>query len=1083
MPAFILHCLALKARHPLLCIVPDADTARYLYSDLRQFSHNTPQPLLFPAGRKSPYDQELIADSTPLVHRADILQQLEEDDHKLLITCVDAIIERVPTPSTTREETLSVTVGVNIDPEQLVERLVARHFERVEFVERPGELAWRGGIIDVYPFSGDYPIRMEFFGTEIESLREFDARTQRSVSHLDTARLVPNLTHHSNTGQTFTSLFQYLPANTIVVTFDGAQFESLADTHFSHVTTLYTESGATGIAPAQWYLKGEELSQHLSQYSRLYMGAFCEPHTGTTLTLPARPQPVFNSRLEPLRTQIVQNKKEGIDTFILCDSKDQKLRLADLLEDYRVGFLITSLHKGFEFPDLNLAVYTDHEIFCRYHRPTINRNKRRGGMPLRELRSLQPGDFVVHTDYGIGRFTGFQKITVRNKQQEALRIHYAGDDVLYVNVNALSKLHKYKGKDGHTPRLTKLGSGQWERAKARTKKRIKVIARDLILLYAHRKAIKGFRYSPDTIWQREMEASFAFEDTPDQAIATQMVKQDMEDTAPMDRLICGDVGFGKTEIAIRAAFKAVQEGRQVAILVPTTVLARQHYETLRKRLARFPVHIEMLSRFRKPSEIKHTIADLKRGSVDIVVGTHRLVSKDVAFKELGLLIVDEEQRFGVGVKERLRQMRVNVDTLTLTATPIPRTLQFSLMGARDLSIINTPPPNRQPIVTEIHSFNKNLIRDAILYETSRGGQVFFIHNRVHSIDSISAMLRELVPGIRIQVAHGQMKAAQLEGVMMKFVDRTFDVLVATTIIENGLDIANANTIIINQAHHYGLAELHQLRGRVGRSNRKAFCYLLVPSVHALTRQAQQRLRAVEELSNLGSGFQIAMRDLDIRGAGNILGGEQSGFIAEVGYETYHRILDEAVQELRTEEFRELFGNTPVNLRIEASVDVSVDAFIPDSYVANHLERLSLYRRISETGTIPELHMLRAEMKDRFGTLPEEADHLLCAAEMKIHAHQLRLPRVLFRNQRLFLQLPEQNADPEFYEQRFPALLNHLGELGQHYVLKESKQKKLRAIIQKVTTLEAARSILENLVQDQALASPSPCRNTISEAAL
>ena len=560
-----------------------------------------------------------------------------------------------------------------------------------------------------------------------------------------------------------------------------------------------------------------------------------------------------------------------------------------------------------------------------------------------------------------------------------------------------------------------------------------------------------------------MEASFEFEDTPDQATAAEAVKADMEASVPMDRLVCGDVGFGKTEVAVRAAFKAAQEGKQVAVLVPTTVLARQHYETFKKRLNRFPVRVEMLSRFRTAAELKAIVKDVKNGKVDIAVGTHRLVSKDVQFKELGLLIIDEEQRFGVGVKERLRQMRVNVDTLTLTATPIPRTLQFSLMGARDLSIISTPPPNRQPILTEIHSFDKDLIRDAVIYEISRGGQVFIIHNRVQSIEEFSAMLRDLVPDVRIQVGHGQMKPARLERVMIGFIDKKFDVLVSTSIIENGLDISNANTIIIHNAQRFGLAELHQLRGRVGRSDRKAFCYLLVPSIHTLTREARQRLQAVEEFSDLGSGFQIAMRDLDIRGAGNLLGGEQSGFIAEVGYETYHKILDEAVQELRYEEFHDLFKDAPAPQPDETTVDIAADAFIPEFYLSNHLERLSLYRRLSEAATDEALGEVRTEMTDRFGPVPAEVDNLLRAAEIKLLAQSLRLPKVLFKNKRLFLEMPTQDADPHFYQQVFYPLLEKLNDLDRRFVLRETKSKKLRAIIQDVLDLAAARSVLKKLM--------------------
>jgi transcription-repair coupling factor (superfamily II helicase) len=655
-----------------------------------------------------------------------------------------------------------------------------------------------------------------------------------------------------------------------------------------------------------------------------------------------------------------------------------------------------------------------------------------------------------------------QHIEVRGKTQEVVRVLYQNDDVLYVNVNALHKLHKYKGKDGHQPTLTKLGSGQWERIKTRTKSRVKDIARDLIKLYAERKQARGHAFPEDTVWQRELEASFLFEDTPDQASTSESVKQDMSSPVPMDRLVCGDVGFGKTEIAVRAAFKAVQDGKQVAVLVPTTVLAAQHFRTFTARLRAWPVQIEVLSRFRSTADIRESTQRIATGKADIAIGTHRLLSKDVKFKDLGLLIVDEEQRFGVSVKEKLRKLRVDVDTLTLTATPIPRTLQFSLLGARDLSIIATPPPNRQPIETEIHTFDKDLIRDAILYEVRRGGQVFFIHNRVQSIESMADTLRMLVPDVRFRVAHGQMKGSALEKVMMNFVDGKFDVLVCTNIIENGLDISNANTIVINRADRFGLAELHQLRGRVGRSDRKAFCFLLVPSIHGLTREARQRLQAVEEFSDLGSGFQLAMRDLDIRGAGNLLGAEQSGFIEDIGFETYHRILDESVQELRSEEFGDLFADAATPPSGETSIDVEADAYIPETYVSNRLERLNVYRRISEAEKEDEIDGLRSELLDRFGPVPEIVENLLLSVIIKALAHRLRLARVVFKNERLFLAFPQPEEDAHFYDAVFQDLLKRLSELSHRYVLKESRSGKLRAIVQEVPDLDAAHRILAEL---------------------
>ncbi len=1053
LPAFLLAFILEEVRRPIVAILPEPDAAQNLYGDLVELASDPYVPLLFPPTGRCGGDPERLSNTAPLVQRSDVMTQLAAGFSGLVVTSIDALVEHVPLPSVAAQQITTLHTGDEIAPRQLILRLLEQDFERTDFVEASGELAWRGGIIDIYSYTGSYPIRLEFFGDEIESIREFDPRTQRSVSQRDSVRIVPNLQHiDPDGGVKFTSFFHYVPQNTLLAQFDSSLFAE-------RVVSLNPSEDEPN---EQRQPDNASLVATMARYCRISFGSFGERLADSTFSIESRPQPAFAGNLDRLRQHIRANAARGADTYVLCDSHAQKERLGDLLEDevesYRLHVAVESLHHGFE--TVKLAVYTDYEIFGRHHRPAIRKRRILGGLRQDELRRLQPGDFVVHTDHGIGKFAGFHKITVRGKRQEALRILYAGDDVLYVNVNALHKLHKFKGQEGHQPRLTTLGSGQWERTKKRTKKRIKDIARDLIKLYSKRKATHGYEFSPDTVWQREMEAAFPFEDTPDQVNAAHAIKLDMEATAPMDRLVCGDVGFGKTEVAIRAAFKAAVDGKQVAVLVPTTVLARQHYETFKRRLASFPLRIEMLSRFRATKELSKSIRAMAEGTVDIAIGTHRLVSKDVRFKDLGLLIIDEEQRFGVRVKERLRQLRFNVDTLTLTATPIPRTLHFSLMGARDLSIISSPPPGRQAVATEIHTYDAKLIQDAILYEISRNGQVFFIHNRVKSIDKAAATLRELVPEARILVAHGQLRPTDLERIMMGFIDHKFEVLVCTTIIENGLDIANANTMIINQAQRFGLAELHQLRGRVGRSDRQAYCYLLVPSVHALTREARHRLQAVEELSDLGSGFHIAMRDLDIRGAGNMLGGEQSGFIAEVGFETYQTMLDEAVGELRSEEFEHL--SVPARPRTETAVEVEEDAFIPESYVSNHLERLSLYRRITELQSKAALGELRDEILDRFGTLPPEVEHLICAAAIKLYAQRLRLPRVLCRNQRLFLQIPAADSDPLFFDTVYSPFLERLGSLEHRYVFKESKRGKLNVIVQNVCSLSDALSLLETL---------------------
>lgn len=1096
-PSFLTAAVHTSAVRPIVCLLPDDDAAAFFCSDLQQILGTEDGVLLLPVSDNRPFDPEHMPDPAPTMARGDILQRLKDGFSGILVCSIAAFIERVPPVDSIRDASFDIENGMVIDPEVLIERLVGQGFTRTEFVEAPGDLALRGGILDIFPYTGNFPVRIEFFGDEIDSIREFDIHTQRSVSRRTSARIVPNLEAGAVVAGTRVPVSGLLSEEALIVQLDGAAALEAAEELFKE-RQLQREAALSGsVAPkvsdgydddldddlddetsidsskthglpevADLFLSAQSLQHVLLPFDAIHFGTF-QDTADETIQVGAQPQPGFSSRIALLRNRLLENDQKGMETTILCDNRGQEARLMELLEEDveagRVRLKTESLHRGFELPDRHMAVYTDHEIFGRYHRPTARKQKQRyGGLSLRELHQLTPGDFVVHIDYGIGKFAGMEQITVRDRKQEAVRLLYLSGDTLYVNVNALHKLHKYKGKEGHQPTLTKLGSGQWERAKSRTKSRVKDIARDLIALYAKRKSSDGHPYPEDTVWQRELEASFQFEDTPDQATTAAAVKEDMQQPQPMDRLVCGDVGFGKTEIAIRAAFKAAQDGKQVAILVPTTVLATQHFRTFNKRLANYPVEIGVLSRFRSAAEQKETLARLKAGKLDIIIGTHRLISKDVEFNDLGLLIVDEEQRFGVGMKEKLRKLRVNVDTLTLTATPIPRTLQFSLMGARDLSIIATAPVNRQPINTEIHAFDKDLIRDALLYEINRGGQVFFIHNRVQSINEISFMLRMLVPDIRIQTAHGQMKGPDLERIMMGFVEGEFDVLVSTNIIENGLDIGNANTIIINRADHFGLAELHQLRGRVGRSDRKAFCYLLVPSIHSLTREAKQRLQAVEEFSDLGSGFHLAMRDMDIRGAGNMLGAEQSGFIADVGFETYHRILDEAVQELRSEEFADVFDKPQEPKGSESVVDVDADALIPETYLSNRIERLNLYRRISDCATNEELEQVSEELADRFGPPPAEVSNLITGVQLKILAQTLRLPKVTFKNGRLFLSIPTTEEDPWFFENRFHSFLEQLGELDNRYVLKESKSKTLRAIIQDVEDLDQARVLLQTL---------------------
>ena len=1075
LPAFVLVDLLESNGGPMVALLAESESADYLRSDLEQILGSDAKVLFFPPTGHAPYDPEQLSETAPLVARADALAQLRDGFEGILVTSVEAICELVPPPEAVRNETKTIKVGEEIPPEELMDRLIGQGFEPVEFVGQPGEIALRGGILDVFPFAGGYPVRIEFFGDEIDSIREFDPTSQRSVARMERARLVPNLDAPSYSGAERVTALDFLPADTLTALFDSQRLVEMASERFDAAAKRFEALDPDeGIPPqpATRYLTSGRLSDLLKNRPQLLFGTF-SGEGGQTLSLGAIPQPGYNGDIKRLRTDIANRKKTGEEFFVLCDSKSQRGRLFELLggdpdlgKEPEATLLVESLHEGFEVPGAKLGVYTDHQLFNRHHRPSARkRRKATGGLTLRDIQALKPGDFVVHVDHGIGKFAGLHRITVRGRQQEAVRLLFAGGDELFVNVSALHRLHRYSGKEGHHPRLTKLGTGAWERLKSRTKKRVKDIARDLITLYAQRKAADGFAFQTDTVWQQEMEAAFEWEDTPDQLAATEAVKKDMEMPTPMDRLVCGDVGFGKTEIAVRAAFKAVQDGKQVGVIVPTTILAAQHVETFTRRLGRFPIRIGQLSRFVSPADQKKTIADLQSGLVDVVIGTHRLLSKDVAFKDLGLLIVDEEQRFGVAAKEKLRKLRPHVDTLTLTATPIPRTLQFSLLGARDLSIMQTPPLNRQPIVTEIHTFDQDLIRDALLYEVNRGGQAFFVHNRVQTIDEMAAMIRAMLPEVRIQVAHGQMPSAHLEKVMMDFMQRKFDVLVCTNIIESGLDVSNANTIVINHAERHGLSDLHQLRGRVGRSDQKAFCYLLVPSIHTLTKEARARLQTVEEFSDLGSGLNIAMRDLDIRGAGNLLGAEQSGFIEDVGFETYHKILDEAVQELRMDEFQEVFAETgPVPPAPDPAIDVAEDVFIPADYVTNGNERLNLYRRLADT-SVDEFEAFRSELEDRFGPVPQAVDTLLLMAQLKPLAHALRLTRVSWKNERLFLTFPDQKNDPYFYAEVFNPLLERLGALDNQYVLKDSRSGKLRAIVQDVETLKDGVGVLGRL-QDQ-----------------
>ena len=1070
---------ALHSHYKNIVVLSESDEgARFLFADLNAISPDK-KIILFPSTNNKPYDSQQLRDTTLLVQRSEALQEVTDHPKKIVITSSEAIFEKVAPPSALDEVSIRLIKGDEIDPEKLREQLVEQGYNPVKFVDEPGEFAVRGGIIDVFPFSGEYPLRLEFFGDELDTIREFDADSQRSIAFLNEARIIPDLSNLPE--KTKADFLSYFGDETLLITSEKQFILSKIDDLYTKAEEAFEEhqNSENLDLPEELFMSPDLFKQELDRFNQtLYVADVnASDRDPNTLTLEAKPQPDFHGNFKLLREEITKNSDKGLITIILCDNDGQRDRFEELLgkatDSFNYLLSVETLHEGFIYPPAGIAAFTDHQIFNRYHRPKTKRRKFHGGISFKELKDLSVGDFVVHVDYGIGKFLGFKKIHVKNTEQEVVVLQYKDDSTLYVNVTSLHKLQKYSGKEGTAPRITKLGSGAWARKKAQTKKKVKDIARELIQLYAKRKAQKAYDFSPDNEWQVELEANFEYEETPDQYDAIQSVKTDMESEHPMDRLVCGDVGFGKTEVAVRAAFKAVLDHKQVAVLVPTTILAEQHTKTFKKRMEKFPVRVESISRFRTSKEQKKVINDLEDGEVDILIGTHRLLSKDVKFKDLGLIIIDEEQRFGVSAKEKLKKFRATVDVLTLTATPIPRTLQFSLMGARDLSVINTPPPNRQPVYTEIHSFDEELIRDAILQEVSRGGQVFFIHNRVKNIEEIAEMVRRLVPDIRVRFGHGQMSGSQLEKIINDFYQHKFDVLVSTNIVENGIDIANANTIIINHANHFGLAELHQLRGRVGRSNRKAFCYLFTNPIKTLTPEARKRLLALEEFSDLGSGFNIAMRDLDIRGAGDILGAEQSGFINDIGFDLYTKILNDAVNELKRTEFSDMFENVDIEIeRPETTVEFDETALLPQEYVSDNVERLNLYRKLSEADKPEQINEWYEEVKDRFGPVPKETEYLVLASKIKLFASLNFFTKVTIRAERMWLVCPKQDSEAgkTFFDSgKFQEILESIENIKQDRFQVVQKKDTVRFVIQDIPNIETALSFLKQLNKDEVLA--------------
>jgi transcription-repair coupling factor (superfamily II helicase) len=1010
----VLMAATLPEKTPFLVICEGKEEAQYFINDLQSLMGDA-AVILFPMSHKKPYVWEEV-DNANVLMRAEVLNVLSNYSGQTLVivSYPEAMTEKVINRKSLVKNTLSIRVGDKIDRNFVAETLNEYDFERTDFVYEAGQYSVRGGILDVFSYAAEYPYRIDFFGDEVDSIRTFHPETQLSIQSVSAMHLIPDV-QTKLVQETRESFFTFLPGNTKIWIKDHSILMDVIEQYFDKGQAAYDANSSSDInvlnKPEERWETAKTTKKHLQEYVCVEFGKRAHLKQGEVIAYPAKNPGAFQKDFERLAGALLDNQTAGIQNIICSESPRQLERLDVIFNEINTSIqfkpLQISLREGYIDTQTQVAFYPDHQLFDRFNRSKEkNKFSKSKALTLKELRSLQVGDFVTHVDYGIGRFAGLNLIDTSNGEQEVIRLIYRDDDVLSVSIHALHKISKYSGKEGAPPTMSKLGSPEWDNKKSRVKKQVRDIAKELITLYAKRKNAPGFAFSRDTYLQAELESSFIYEDTPDQAKATADVKIDMEKPHPMDRLVCGDVGFGKTEIAIRAAFKAVADSKQVAVLVPTTVLAMQHYRTFHDRLAAFPCKVEYVNRFKSAKQIKETLERVANGQTDILIGTHRLVNKDVIFKNLGLMIIDEEQKFGVKVKDRLKEMRVNVDVLTLTATPIPRTLHFSLMGARDLSIIATPPPNRQPVETKLVVMTDELLRDAVRDELARGGQVFIVHNRINELESAANRILRLVPDAKIGVAHGQMDGDKLEKIMMDFIEGNYDVLVATNIIESGLDIPNANTIFIINANHFGLSDLHQMRGRVGRSNKKAYCYLVTPSLANLTSDARKRLSALEEFSDLGDGIKVAMRDLDIRGAGNLLGAEQSGFINDLGYDMYHKILDEAVQELKETEFRALFETDLAQiaeaLTVDCQIETDLRVLIPEEYVQSISERLALYTRLDELDNEADLGTFVSEMEDRFGQMPNEVRDMTELVRCRWKAQALRVEKILFKNNMLKL---------------------------------------------------------------------------------
>ena len=1067
-----------KTDRPYLLIFDNKEEAAYYLNDLEQLL-GAKNVLFYPSSYRRPYQIE-ETDNANVLLRSEVLNRINSRKKPaVIITYPTALFEKVVTKKELEKNTLKVTVGENLSLDFVNEILFEYKFKRVDFVTEPGDFSVRGGIIDVFSFSNDEPYRIEFFGDEIDSIRTFDVATQLSKEKLKKIAIIPNI-ENKTLKESRESFLKYISDKTLVFSKNNDLLTGSLDLFFKKAEEAFDNLSEEikHAKPVDLFCDGAFIKKQLLDFSLVNFGNeknLEKFHIGNKkeVTFNTLPQPSFNKQFHLLIENLNEYHKAGFTNYIFCANEQQANRFHDIFEDAEteVHFetIVFPLYQGFVDVHTKLVCYTDHQIFERYHKFKLkNGYAKKQAITLQELNKLEIGDYVTHMDHGIGKFGGLQKIDVEGKKQEAIKLVYGDRDILYVSIHSLHKISKFNGKDGKPPKIYKLGSGAWKKIKQKTKARVKHIAFNLIQLYAKRKLQKGIAFGPDTHMQHELEGSFMYEDTPDQFSATQDIKNDMEREQPMDRLICGDVGFGKTEVAVRAAFKAVDNGKQVAILVPTTILAFQHFKTFSERLKGFPIKIDYLNRFRTAKQKTAAIEGVNSGEVDIIIGTHQLTNKRIAFKDLGLLIIDEEQKFGVAVKDKLKTLKENVDTLTLTATPIPRTLQFSLMAARDLSVIKTPPPNRHPIDTNVIRFSEETIRDAISYEISRGGQVFFIHNRIENIKEVAGLVQRLVPSAKISIGHGQMDGKKLEELMLGFMNNEFDVLVSTTIIESGLDVPNANTIFINNANNFGLSDLHQMRGRVGRSNKKAFCYFITPPYHMMTDDARKRIEALVLFSDLGSGINIAMKDLEIRGAGDLLGGEQSGFINDIGFDTYQKILKEAIDELKENEFKELYPkdlSKPKEFVKEVQIDTDFEILFPDDYVNSVTERLSLYNKLGTLETDEALTIFETEIVDRFGKIPDEVSDLLDSVRIKWLAKALGLEKIILKQKRM-LGYFVANQQSDFYQtEAFTKILKYVQQNGKSCVMKEKETKNgLRLLITfiRIDSVKTALAILQKI---------------------